>query len=110
MSSSTTGFVSFAFLLPRSEKLAADQLPWKQMPGCSKVRKDVATTTITPSRTINEIWLLASGPRKPPESSATRNTDRTKMVRVARQRPHRKAVNILLRYRSTWLSDQPCGF
>lgn len=97
MSSRTIGFVSFACLLPRIEKFAAAHTPWKLTPGCSKVRQDVAIMTMTPSRIMNETWLLARGPLKPPESSATRKTDRMKMVRVAAQRPHMKAENLLLR-------------
>jgi hypothetical protein len=52
--------------------------------------------TIAPSKIMKLIWLFAKGPRKPPESSATRKTDRIKIVSVAVQSPFRNARKIRL--------------
>lgn len=85
--------ISFPFdfgFLPLSAKFAARHSPWKHAPGCKIVRARQAMQTIAPSRIMKLTWLFAKGPWKPPDSSATRKTDRMKIAAVAMQSPTKK--------------------
>ena len=64
-------------------KLASCHTLPNPTPGCMIVRARHDIMTIVPSRTMKDIWLLAKSPPKPSDSSATRNTERTKMPKVA---------------------------
>jgi hypothetical protein len=88
LDSSTSAFVVFA----RKDQFAAVQWPLNATPGGRAVRHSTAIAIIAPSSTRKSVSLFQSSPSKPPQSSATRKTDRARITMVDRRMLAMKAL------------------
>ena len=72
---------------------AWENWPRKARPGWKRVRVMAAIEIMLGSRIMNEIWLFAIDPSKPPLSSAQRKRHRMKIVVPAMRRAQRNPGN-----------------